>query len=199
MTSCSARSKEWSSSVRGHACGHRSALRQSSPPGGCRCWPLALAVLVLLPACPSAPPPRDPTSCKPAPIEVFLQADAILNRNELGQSQPVEVRVLLLRERERLEQADFETVWKDAASLLGKDLVTEASLTVFPGKLKIYPMKSAPGVSYVALVGLFRRPEGHGWRHVVDVRQTNQRCAANEELHSIVHALLRENRIVQPN
>jgi len=183
MMSCSARSSGWSRlSITWRRCS----------------WP-GLALLALA-GCPKPPPRTKPANCPPPPIEIFLQADPSLNPNELGQPQPVEVRVLLLRARERLEQADFETVWKDTANLLGNDLVGQASLTVFPGKLKIYPMKSAPGVSYVALVGLFRRPEGRGWRHIVDVRETNQRCAANEEeLHSIVHALLRENRIVQPD
>ena len=156
---------------------------------------LPLALLVW--GCPKTPPPRKPGDCKPPPIEIFLQAEETLNLNAQGQSQPVEVRILLLRARTQLEQADFETVWKEASSLLGKDLVRSASLTVFPGKLKIYPMQSAPGVSYVALVGLFRKPEGYGWRHIVDVSETNQRCAGKEELHSIVHAQLRGNRILK--
>jgi type VI secretion system VasD/TssJ family lipoprotein len=188
------RSGSWSSAV----ASSRGAPQGRQDRRSARCGSAVLALLPLLAAGPQ-PPPQNPGDCKPPPIEVFLQADPDLNRNELGQPMPVEVRVLLLKDRERLDNADFETVWKDTANLLGKDLVNSASLTVFPGKLKIYPMKSAPGVAYVALVGLFRRPEGQGWRYVVDVRETNKRCAAGEELHSIVHALLRRNRIVKPD
>jgi type VI secretion system protein VasD len=137
--------------------------------------------------------------CQPAPLEIFLQADAQLNLNESGQPMPVEVRVLLLRERETFDQLDFDTVWKDAQTALAKDLVNSASLTVFPGKLKIYPMKSAPGVAYVALVGIYRRPEGRSWRHVVDIKEPNRRCATSDDLHTIVHASLRGNTITKPS
>src|SRR5512137_2954202 len=48
--------------------------------------------------------------CQPAPLEISLQAERQLNLHEMGQSMPVEVRVLLLRERETFEQLDFDTV-----------------------------------------------------------------------------------------
>jgi type VI secretion system protein VasD len=136
--------------------------------------------------------------CQPAPLEIYLQAEPQLNLNELGQPMPVEVRVLLLRERDTFEQLDFDTIWKDAQTALAKDLVTSASLTVFPGKIKIYPMKSAPGVAYVALVGIYRRPEGRSWRCVVDIKEKN-RCATSDDLHTMVHASLRSNTITVVN
>jgi type VI secretion system protein VasD len=137
-------------------------------------------------------------ACNPAPLEIFLQADPQLNLNEQGQPMPVEVRVLLLRERDVFDTLDFEVVWRDAATALVKDLVTSASLTVFPGKLKIYPMKSGPGASYVALVGIFRRPEQQSWKYVVDIKEQNRRCAARDDLHTIIHAQLKDSRISNP-
>jgi type VI secretion system protein VasD len=136
--------------------------------------------------------------CQPAPLEIFLQAESQLNLNEDGQPMPVEVRVLLLRDRETFDQLDFDTVWKDAQTALTKDLVSSASLTVFPGKLKIYPMKSAPGVTFVALVGIYRRPQGRSWKYVIDVKEQNRRCATSDDLHTIVHASLRGNTITKP-
>lgn len=136
--------------------------------------------------------------CKPPPVEIFMQAAEKLNLNATGQSMPVEVRVLLLKERELFDQLDFEAVWKDDGKALGKDLVKSASLTVFPGKLKIFPMKSTPAVAYVALVGIFRRPQGQRWKHVVDVRAQNQKCSTREDLHTIVHAQLHGSSITRP-
>lgn len=137
--------------------------------------------------------------CQPAPLEIFLQADSQLNLNEGGQSMPVEVRVMLLRDRETFDQLDFDTVWKDSQTALAKDLVSSASLTVFPGKLKIYPMKSALGVTFIALVGIYRRPQGRSWKYVVDVKEQNKRCATSDDLHTIVHASLRGNTITKPS
>jgi type VI secretion system protein VasD len=137
-------------------------------------------------------------ACKPPPLEIFVQADAALNPNEKGQPMPVEVRALLLKERTTFDTLDFETVWQQAQQSLDKVLVASASLTVYPSKLKIYPIKSSLEVAYVALVGIFRKPEGTSWKYVVDVRQANRRCAAGDDLHTIVHAEVRGNRIGKP-
>jgi hypothetical protein len=53
-------------------------------------------------------------------------------------------------------------------------------------------------VAYVALVGIFRRPQGQRWKHVVDIRAQNKKCASGEDLHTIVHAVLRGNTITRP-
>lgn len=137
--------------------------------------------------------------CERPPIEVFLQADAQLNPNPQGQSMPVEVRVLLLRDRARLDQLDFESAWQRADEALGTDLLSAASVTVYPGKLKIHPLKSSPEVAYVALIAVFREPHGNGWRHVVDVSQSNRRCAGDDALHTIVHAQLKGSAIRSPD
>jgi type VI secretion system protein VasD len=136
--------------------------------------------------------------CKPPPLELFLEPDAELNVNERGDSMPVEVRVLLLRDREAFDQLEFETIWRGESEALKKDLMKSATLTVFPGKLKIHPLKSTKGVAYVALVGIFRRPEGDGWRYVVNVRRQNSRCARKDNLHTVIHARLVKNRISKP-
>jgi type VI secretion system protein VasD len=161
-----------------------------------------LAPLALLAGCSSAsggpatsaPPP----GCEPPQLEIFLQADALVNLAETGQPMPVEVRALLLRDRAVFDTLDFETVWQRSQEVLDKQLVASTSLTVYPGKLKIYPLKSTPEVAYVALVAIFRKPEANGWKYVVDVRQPNRRCASTDDLHTVVHAALRGNRIGRP-
>lgn len=134
-------------------------------------------------------------ACERPPIEVFLQASPYLNQNKKQQPMPVEVRVFLLKERETFDSLDFETVWQRAEEALAGTMVKTASLTVFPGKLKIFPVKSAPEVAYVALVGVFRSPKGDDWRYVFDIRNKNRRCATKDSLHTIVHALLKDNTI----
>ncbi len=136
--------------------------------------------------------------CKPAPVEIFLQAGEKMNLNQQGQSTPVEVRVLQLRERELFDQLDFESIWKEDSAELGKDLVKSTSLTVFPGKLKIYPMKLEKEVAYIALVGIFQKPVGRRWQYVVDVSTLGQRCGGADDLHTIIHAMLTGNRITKP-
>lgn len=161
-----------------------------------------MLLVVGMSACASSPktdansPQTGP--CPAPPIEIFLQADTLLNTNEQAQSMPVEVRIFLLRSRERFEQLDFEEVWKSAEDELGKDVVSTASVTVFPGKLKIHTLKATNDVAFVALVGVFREPEDRSWQYIVDVREKNRRCVsanADEALHTIVQAELKGNTI----
>ena len=173
---------------------------------------VAGAALVVLAACngkPKQPSTEDvlkklrkeqlSTGCKRAPIEIFLQASPYLNQNAKGQPMPVEVRVMLLKERQDFDGLEFETVWQRGAEALSADLVKSASLTVYPGKLKIYTMKSTPEVGYVALIGIFRKPPADGtWSYVADVREQNKRCANKDTLHTIVSAVLRDNHISKP-
>lgn len=141
---------------------------------------------------------KNPKDCKPVPVEIFLQAHTYLNQNKKGQSMPVEVRVMLLKRRDAFDKLDFETAWQHGEEAVADDLVRSASITVFPGKLKIYPMKSAPEARYVALVGIFRKPKGRDWAHVVDITEQNKRCESGESLHTIVHALVRDYKITEP-
>lgn len=179
----------------GTTCRARGSPRAAAP------WRL-LPPLALLAACSSAsggptvttPPP----GCEPPQLEIFLQADARVNLAETGQPMPVEVRALLLRDRAVFDSLDFETVWQRSEEVLARHLVSSSSLTVYPGKLKIHPLKSTPEVAYVALVAIFRKPEANGWKYVVDVRQSNRRCASTDDLHTVVHASLRGNRIDRP-
>lgn len=143
----------------------------------------------------SGPPRAAAGPCRPAPLEIYLQADSQINLNEEHQPMPMEVRVFLLKDRETFEQLDFETIWRDSQKALSKDLIRMASLIVFPGKIKIHTMKNVSTAAYVALVGIFRQPKGHQWKSLFDIREQNRRCANPEDLHTLIRAQIKGNRI----
>ncbi|MBK8480736.1 MAG: type VI secretion system lipoprotein TssJ [Proteobacteria bacterium] len=137
-------------------------------------------------------------ACEPPPIEIFLQASEQLNPNADGQSMPVEVRVLLLRDRQVFDQLDFETVWQRASEALGRELLQSVSFTAYPGKLEIFPLRSHREATYVALVAVFRESSDRRWQHVVDLGAQSRRCADKDALHTIVHAQLQGFTINEP-
>jgi type VI secretion system VasD/TssJ family lipoprotein len=158
------------------------------------CQILALAALVG--GCGSSAQGSGPQvgpTCKDSPIEIFLEARERLNPNEKDQPMPVEVRVFLLKQRWGFDQLDFETVWRHGEKVLAKDLVNSVYITIYPGKLKIYPMRAPVSVGYVAIVGIFRRPSGQSWKHVVTLGDPSRRCG--RDLHTMVHATLYDNSI----
>lgn len=174
---------------------------------------LPILLLATSAACRSAPPSGDEVLgklqgaggrggaggvCEPPPLEIFLQASEQLNPNAGGQSMPVEVRVLLLRDRQLFDQLDFETVWQRAAEALGRELLQSVSFTAYPGKLEIFPLRSHREASYVALVAIFRESRDRRWQHVVDLGAQRRRCADKDALHTIVHAQLQGFTINEP-
>ncbi len=132
--------------------------------------------------------------CKTFPIEVIVQAEKKLNPNSRGQAMPVQVRGYLLKEWKRFKSADFDSLLADDGKAIAGEAVAKFSLTLFPGKMKIRPIKCPAGVKYIALVGMFRQPKGTSWRAVFDLKKAANRCGKGV-LHTPVHAVLRQNTI----
>ncbi len=158
---------------------------------------LLLLALAAAPGCSSSPKPKPaarpaPAACATFPLEIFVQASAVLNHNELGQPMPVEVRVLLLRDRARFDAQTFDTLRQEPERALGTDLLHAETFVVFPGKMEIRPLRSPGATSYVALVALFREHAGPLWRQVFDVRRASWSCGPGA-LHEMVHITLERN------
>lgn len=188
------------------------ALRRCAMASSWRAAPLLLAAVLVSAACRPSRPSGDEVLaklqgagtgaggvCEPPPLEIFLQAGEQLNPNADGQAMPVEVRVLLLRDRQVFDQLDFETIWQRAGEALGRELLQSVSLTVYPGKLQIFPLKGQREAAYIALVAVFRESSDRRWQHVVDIAAQSRRCADKEALHTIVHAQLQGFTINEPD
>ena len=132
--------------------------------------------------------------CPHFPLSVYLNGHAVMNRNKAGQPQPAEVKAYLLRGRQTFSELDFDTLRREGDKALGDDLVSAISFMVFPGKFKIKPIKAPAGTAFVALVGLFRDPDGQRWKLVFDVRNLSGRCNKGQ-LHTPLKANLYQNTL----
>lgn len=80
---------------------------------------------------------------------------------------PLVVRVYQLRNKDRLEQADFQSLWKNDQDVLGDDLVDRREFTLHPNAKKLIEVDRIEGAEYVAIMGLFRRPDDQNkWREI---------------------------------
>lgn len=137
----------------------------------------------------------EPKPCTTLPLSLHLKVGKLVNLDSAGQPQPVQVRLLLLKERETLDGLDFRTVWQEGKKELKDALVRTIELTVFPGKDKVSTYEAPQGVGFVALIGLFRRPDDNEWKYVVDLRSQAKACREGS-LHVPVQAEIRDNKIV---
>jgi type VI secretion system protein VasD len=143
----------------------------------------ALALVLLATACASGPAVR-PECPAPRSGELVLEASDHLNPDRHGAALPTEVRLYQLRDAASLEHASFEDVWQDAAAALGDAIVSEESVTVYPGQTIRRQLRAEDDAHVIAAVVIVREPAGNAWRAVVSTAGStasappDDRCAA---------------------
>jgi type VI secretion system protein VasD len=126
----------------------------------------ALALLVWVTGCGSAPPPppaAPPKPCPPIAPTLAITATTEANAVASGEGRPLQVRIYQLKSDARLRAASFEDVWQNDAKVLEGELVSVEEQTIFPGKTVQVSVTPKPDAHYLALVGLFREPKGKDW------------------------------------
>jgi type VI secretion system protein VasD len=142
---------------------------------------VALAT-ALAPACATGPEAR-PECGDPRPIALTIEATSRLNPDPAGEALPTELRIYQLRDVTALDMASFEDVWQGASSALGDALVSEETLTVYPGDRLERVLLPAPEASAIVAVVIVRQPAGRTWRAVVPMSRrdaTEQSCPVLE-------------------
>lgn len=81
------------------------------------------------------------------------------------------IRVYQLKDRQKIDAADYQKLLRDADSALKEDRVASKSLLVMPKGSVILNMPMEEDAKYVAIVGLFNRPDlkNNTWRLVLSL------------------------------
>lgn len=106
-------------------------------------------------------------NCGKRQIHLALEASNSLNADDSGSALPVVVRIYQLKGKDRIERADFVSLWKADREVLGDDILELKEMTIFPGSkvaLEVEPLKDS---QYLAVVALFRRPDETAWRETI--------------------------------
>jgi type VI secretion system protein VasD len=116
------------------------------------------------------PPPTPPTPPAPCsekePLRVRLKADRKLNLSERGESLATVVRVYQLKGTGKISVASFDDLFDHDHDTLGEDFAAVQEVTITPGATLDPPLFRVPDATYVAVMGLFRRPTATSWRAV---------------------------------
>lgn len=114
-------------------------------------------------------------SCGKKQIGLTLVGSESLNKDDAGAALPVVVRVYQLSGKERLEKADFISLWKSDKEILDADMVDRQEMTLLPDSkiaLEIQPKKEAV---YLAVMALFLKPQGESWRQIIPVKDAKSK------------------------
>lgn len=120
-------------------------------------------VLACLSACSS--PPKGPFQ-----YSINAEGDQVLNRDVNGQSLSVVIRLYQLRDANEFSKLTFDTliIGHPETELLGPSLISKTDLVLVPGGTYAAPVKLLDETRYLGIVGLFRKPDPHLWRQLVD-------------------------------
>jgi type VI secretion system VasD/TssJ family lipoprotein len=124
------------------------------------------------------PTPQPPSPCTtPEPIRLLLTASPRLNPDENGQSLATTVRIYQLRATGKLVESSIDRLLDNDRAVLAEDLVAAQELTLYPGERAAPVMVRGEGAAYVAVVAMFRRPDGPSWRAIRQLLPPNpQHC-----------------------
>lgn len=117
-------------------------------------------------SCGSSPPPTPAAPAKPCgavPLTLALTATARSNALTTGEGRPVQLRIYQLKSDAKLRTASFEDVWQNDAKTLEGEVVASEQQTIFPNEKKTLTVNPKPDAAYLAVVALFREPQGKDW------------------------------------
>jgi type VI secretion system VasD/TssJ family lipoprotein len=76
------------------------------------------------------------------------------------------IRVYQLKSSKNIEDAEFEQIWQHDRETLADDVLSANEMTLAPNDLKVVNIKRSEDARYVAVIGLFRKPDGIAWRAI---------------------------------
>ena len=111
--------------------------------------------------------------CPPAPTKVNMVINAANNVNPDVGGQPlsVVVRIYQLKDKGRLETADYSAIWKSDKETLSDDLLERQERVIQPGTQEMLEVQPNPSAAYLGVVALFRNPSGDTWRKIVPIEK----------------------------
>ncbi len=89
-----------------------------------------------------------------------------------GRPSPVVVYVYELTSNTLFENQDFFSLYENAETVLGPDLVSKKEFTFSPGAVEKYEVSMSPDVEFVGVVAAFRDIENANWRKIMPIDKT---------------------------
>jgi type VI secretion system protein VasD len=125
--------------------------------------------LLFIPAC----------SKQPVRVNMMVNAESNINQDAGGQPLSVIVRVYQLKDKGRLESADYNAILKSDTQALAGDLLENQERILKPGAQEIMEIRANPAANYLGIVALFRNPSGDKWRRIIPILGKSQKLTVS--------------------
>ncbi|WP_150523509.1 type VI secretion system lipoprotein TssJ [Roseibium sediminis] len=148
----------------------------------------AIALVCLLPGCGAQEIPgkvikviKDPKipvgepKDQPSLVDITVYSETGANRNEGGESVPIDVWVFQLSDDGKFFQADFETLVTDPKAVLSTTFVKVKEVQVEPGQSKtINELELEKDTTFIGIAGGYMEPDKVDWRTVEAVKSKGE-------------------------
>lgn len=133
--------------------------------------PLLFLLLASTAGCFKKPVITPPTP--PRKLAVKAEAMPQLNLDPQGESMSVVVRVYQLKDKGDFQKLTLDLIGsgRPDSELFPQDFLTQKELILVPGAIASEVLDLHADAKFVGLVGHFRKPDMHAWRHLVPVEQ----------------------------
>ncbi len=112
---------------------------------------------------------------QPARVSMVMTAESNINPDAGGQPLSVMVRVYQLKDKGRLESADYSAILRSDTQALAGDLLENQERILKPGAQELMEVRANPAANYLGIVALFRNPSGDGWRKIIPIKGKSQK------------------------
>ncbi len=122
---------------------------------------------------------------KNALVNIVMTGAPNVNPDPSGQALSVVVRVYQLKDKGRLEAADYNAIWRSDKETLSDDFLDRQERVVQPGTQEMLEIKTNPMAAYLGVVALFRNPSGDTWRRIIPISGKKPKISLSLREHSI--------------
>jgi type VI secretion system protein VasD len=112
---------------------------------------------------------QSPKRCELQIVTLTIVSSPHINPAPNDDARPVMVRIYQLKSDIRLENASFESIWKEEKNTLLDDVVKVDELPIYPNSRTEVHFERDPAALTIAAVGLFREPKGRSWYYSFDL------------------------------
>ena len=111
----------------------------------------------------------------PEQYSIKGEGASVLNRDSSGKSLSVVVRIYQLRDANEFSKMTFDTVAAGypESDLLGGSLLEKIEVVLVPGGTYTSSEKLHEETRFIGVVGLFRNPDPHHWRQLVETHDAS--------------------------
>ncbi|HKU44647.1 MAG TPA: type VI secretion system lipoprotein TssJ [Polyangiales bacterium] len=122
-----------------------------------------------------------PTCKVPTATELEIETSDRVNTDQGGEALPTIIRLYQLTNVSSLQSASFDDMLDRPKETLGKSIVEEDEVTIYPGQIVVRRFERDPKADFIVGVAIVRNPVGSAWRTMQEFPIPGDPCQEQDD------------------